>query len=403
MNTSEGRSVQLLTAYDPNYVLINLAEQWNRSELERLRSESTFRCPICKKVVRLRLGTKRIWHFAHKEHSDCQNDYEHESMYHLTGKKQLYQWLSFQSYSPLIEKHLKHLNQRPDLFLSSGKLQIAFEYQCSSIPLENIQKQSKAYIQAGIQPIWILGEKRLSQISRFVFRIDELALQSLLYSNSTYPYLVYYCPLKKRFSILHTIIPYSSKIVFAILDKWSPNNVSFPFHFPFRNQLPKPYIDKWVDKLFTSRMYLHVQREPAVVFMKHKLIQKGISPCHFPSEAGVPTNYLVWFQTPAYVWQTVFLIEVIDPLSVGQTVHFRELYGMFLRQIVQYKIKLRRDISDGKSHLSFAIMEYLKCLTKFGLLKWGGKAQFTKQREVQFPNSTSESKEQLRKMILLLN
>lgn len=394
----------MLTAYDPNHLMINLAEHWSRSELERLRSETTFRCPICKEVVRLRLGEKRIWHFAHVENSTCHIEYEHESMYHLIGKKQLYRWLSFQSYSPLIEIHLKPLNQRPDLFLSTHQFQFAFEYQCSSIPLTNIQKRSKAYIQAGIEPIWILGEKRISQISRFVFRVDDIALQSLLYSDSfSYPYLVYYCPLKERFSILHTIIPYSSKIVFAVLDTLSPNDVSFPFQFPFRNQLSRPFIDQWVHKVFTSRMYIHVQRDPAVILMKHKLIQKGISPCHFPSEAGVPSNFLIWFKTPAYVWQTVFLLEIFDPIPIGKTVHFRDLYQLFLRQIKHYKIKRRRDISAGDSHLSFAIMAYLKCLTKFGLLKWGGKAQFTKIREVQFPNSTLESKEQLCKMILLLN
>ncbi|WP_408010724.1 competence protein CoiA family protein [Pseudalkalibacillus sp. A8] len=90
----------MLLATSSSGQCINLAEDWKKPDLERIRTLNTFQCPVCKNNVTLKLGTKRIWHFSHLKDASCRVETEPESTYHLLGKRQLYRWLSVQKLHP---------------------------------------------------------------------------------------------------------------------------------------------------------------------------------------------------------------------------------------------------------------------------------------------------------------
>ena len=46
----------------------------------------------------IKAGNQRMYHFAHKKGGVCREVYENESVYHMEGKRQLYQWLSSQRF-----------------------------------------------------------------------------------------------------------------------------------------------------------------------------------------------------------------------------------------------------------------------------------------------------------------
>ncbi|MGM7700917.1 competence protein CoiA [Pseudalkalibacillus sp. Hm43] len=391
----------MLTALIDKNQFCNLAESWRREDLEQLRSKETFRCPVCQSEVIMKLGTKKIWHFSHKKDSSCRDEYEPESMYHLFGKKQLYRWLDKQDYEPELEKHFPLLNQRPDLYLPSQSPAVAIEYQCSSLSTELLQKRTSSYIQGAIDAVWILGEKRISRVNETIYRLDDLALNALQYpsDDSRRPYLLYYCPLTSAFTILHSIIPYSSQTIFAARKTIPLHKSLYPIAIPSPQSLPTDFISPWVQKVFKTRLYLHVNRDESVVRLKHRLIESGAVPSLFPIEAGVPSDYMYWFETPSYVWQTILLIDIIKPLPAGSSFQFRDVYQPFLHRIKKYRIKVRHDLHSD-SHLSYALMDYLKWLRKSGVLGWGGKGRFVKKRDPQFPKTVVEAKDQLRGMIL---
>lgn len=395
----------MLTALAKNDVVLNLAEPWDRKELERLRAIDQFRCQVCHEQVLMKLGTKRVWHFSHLKGSMCSYEFEPESMYHIIGKKQLFRWFNEHLDKVELEKFLPQLKQRPDLLLSGEKPPIAIEYQCSTIPNEAIQKRTSSFQNKGIKPIWILGEKRISHISGPTYRLDDLAFQAFQFpeSNQSRPLIIYYCPLTTSFSILHSIIPYTSRTFFATRENFSLKDFLFPFNPQYPSVIPSFYITSWINKVLKTRLYLHVNRDDAVRLMKHKMLEMGIAPSLFPVEAGVPSNFMFWFETPAYVWQSILLIELLHPMPIGTSFQFRDVYPPFIQIMKRYRIKVRNNVPSNESHFSFAIMDYLKWLRKSGLLKWGGRGFFIKQREIQYPKTVSEAKVRLQEMILLCN
>lgn len=44
---------------------LSLGEKWGKSDLIGIRSKEKFHCPECSQEVVMKLGSKKIWHFAH--------------------------------------------------------------------------------------------------------------------------------------------------------------------------------------------------------------------------------------------------------------------------------------------------------------------------------------------------
>ncbi len=112
-----------------------------------LRNKEEFICPVCGEEVTLKLGNQRIFHFAHKKVGTCRDFYERESVYHMDGKRQLYQWLVQQKIPSILEYYDREIEQRPDvMFVYQGK-KYALEYQCSTISETVFMKRTRSYLE----------------------------------------------------------------------------------------------------------------------------------------------------------------------------------------------------------------------------------------------------------------
>ncbi|WP_349410272.1 competence protein CoiA [Pseudalkalibacillus sp. SCS-8] len=393
----------MLTALRENGELLNLAIPQKKSTLLDMKNNEQFRCPVCKRKMMIRLGEKRIWHFSHEKGSICRADFEPESMYHLFGKKQLYQQLVNQSLNVELETYLPHLKQRPDLFVTNLSPPIAIEYQCATIPTDLLFKRTTTFLKAGILPYWILGKKRLNNVSNHLYRFDELSVQALCWierSNSS-PFLLYYCPLTSAFTMLYGIFPFSTNTFFALHEIFSLNRFKLPFFLKNPSlRFPNEFVDLWIQKLTNARLYLHVNKQASVISLKRMFLNRGITPCLFPLEAGMPLKHGIWFETPAYVWQSVFLVEILHPFPLDTSFEFRDVYRGFVTHMPIYKIKIRKGLNMPDSHFSYALMDYLCWLSKIGILKKTGKATFRKKKEIRFPNTIEGVEDKVRQMIL---
>lgn len=123
---------------------------------EDIQAKGNYRCPGCQQPVLLRHGKHRIPHFAHKKHALCGFS-EGETLEHLQGKKQIYQWLKINKWCPQLEVYLPQIEQRPDILLKRKSQRIAIEFQCSPLSLERMLERNTGYQQAGITVWWILG------------------------------------------------------------------------------------------------------------------------------------------------------------------------------------------------------------------------------------------------------
>jgi len=74
--------------------IVILDPHWNEQTVELLRQhgrDGYLICPVCKQPVLVRAGTKKRWHFAHKDLSNC--PLKHESPNVLQARSLLYSWL----------------------------------------------------------------------------------------------------------------------------------------------------------------------------------------------------------------------------------------------------------------------------------------------------------------------
>jgi Competence protein CoiA-like family len=85
-------------------------------------------CPGCRQPVRLKAGSFKRWHFAHKHLQNC--PLSHQSPTLLTARAIIYDWIkekSFQSPSTIeIEKYYPGLPRPIDILINSEHKQIAF-------------------------------------------------------------------------------------------------------------------------------------------------------------------------------------------------------------------------------------------------------------------------------------
>ncbi|MGZ3630950.1 MAG: competence protein CoiA [Ktedonobacteraceae bacterium] len=161
----------MLVAYGPEGQPI-VAKDGNLAQLKDLSRRNLLICPNCRGKVHVRGGSeKRIQvHFAHQK-GECSWSTEAESIRHLQGKIVLSEWLQkqFPSTRITLEKRLPEPNRIADIFVTfdDGR-QWAIEFQCASLDIEEWHRRHKAYGEAGIRDIWILGSNRLEKQESFI-------------------------------------------------------------------------------------------------------------------------------------------------------------------------------------------------------------------------------------------
>ncbi|WP_252502448.1 competence protein CoiA [Sporosarcina sp. Marseille-Q4943] len=147
----------ILTAWSDKGRLIILSPELERHELRRWRQTHSFYCPQCKGPVQLKVGEIVIPHFAHRKDTTCRASFsEGESPQHLKGKQLLYQFLVAGPQEVELEPLLDIISQRPDLLVKLGKTKVPIEFQCSTIPISDLEQRTDGYRRAGMEPIWIL-------------------------------------------------------------------------------------------------------------------------------------------------------------------------------------------------------------------------------------------------------
>ncbi|HFR3702017.1 TPA: competence protein CoiA [Streptococcus suis] len=136
----------MLVALDEDRQIFNL--------LENPAPQGRYSCPGCGGLVRYKSGKVLRSHFAHVSLRDCSYFSENESAQHLSLKASLYQWLNGQEEVEL-EAYLPATKQVADILVNQH---LALEVQCSSLSISRLQERTKAYQQAGIAVLWLLGK-----------------------------------------------------------------------------------------------------------------------------------------------------------------------------------------------------------------------------------------------------
>ncbi|WP_162356572.1 competence protein CoiA [Metabacillus mangrovi] len=279
-----------------------LSKAYSLEELTVMREIEVFTCPGCRERLDLKLGAIKRYHFAHRRKSACDYSSEPESERHLLGKQQLYEQLQSAG-TVLLEPYLKEIGQRPDLLIETPDKKYAVEYQCSSIPAEQVERRSSGYRKIGIEPIWILGANQLTRLSASEYRLNRFhwCFAKMIPYSST-PYLLFYSPDDQQLLQVSGLYPFSKQIFFAQVTLLAVHQVLFP---------PPSYRESFPLEWLRRKVYRYRQLPPpkqALPLQKHLYAKKGLPLSMIPSIVFTPTPIDYAIETEPYIWKTWLLL-----------------------------------------------------------------------------------------------
>lgn len=361
---------ELLTAQLKDGKIISLVDGYSKVRLEDLRRRESFYCRTCSERVILKLGTKRIFHFAHEVGSSCMEDYERESEYHMSGKVHLYDWLLSQQLSPKLEHYFPAIKQRADLVFSYEDRMYAIEFQCSIIDETLFKKRTTGYRRISVTPLWILGGKNIQRLGPRKASLSNFSYLFLRECGDSLYYLPTYCPQAQKFILLENIIPISVRNAHCSYSLSSPGNIKI-------EELLKPntpfMIDwhQWRADMARGRVQVVTKVTSVQDPFIQELYTQSLNPVLIPPYVGIPLKNNVAIETAPFIWQTYFFMDHLLPSRLGSEFRFQDIYVQFLRRVHSGQIKLRNLPSVSKNLFPFAIREYLSFLTDMGMLRKG--------------------------------
>ncbi|EIJ81843.1 Competence CoiA family protein [Bacillus methanolicus PB1] len=381
----------MLTARRKNGELFSLAECTNREWIRKNFKKEEFYCPVCEQKVILKIGSKKIAHFAHQKDQSCTRDYyERESDYHLAGKLKLYDWLKKEGVKPNLEPYLPEIRQRPDILFIYDNKKYIIEFQCSAIPEEIMRKRTESYIVNGFIPLWIVGANQLNRKGKNSASFSSFQYLFLRKMDRTM-FIPFFCPNTCQFIFLHSIVPLSIRNTIVSLSlipltTASINEIIYPVLKKifscsdwrkgienFKRQLvmgPKAFSDPFLIEIYKN--YLNV--------------------LHLPPHIGLPVFHSPYIETSPIIWQGYIWIDILSKCQPGDMITFDQVYSSFVSRVKRKHVKVRDFPLIEKGHPSFAVWEYLSLLSLTGALTKAGQRSYRVSTIIIPENSFQKSK-----------
>ncbi|WEG11916.1 competence protein CoiA family protein [Pullulanibacillus sp. KACC 23026] len=372
----------------------SLAEPHEYSWLLKQREEQTFLCPICHSPLLMKLGMKKCYHFAHKRESDCLSHSEPETPAHIQGKKDLYEWLKKQELSPKLEWYFPEINQRADVGLTCFPQSLAFEFQCSTIPIEKLLERDKGYRNRDMQPIWIWHKKRLRQLSTHTFQLTPLEWSTLRFPFIHPPltlrqqqkgFLIFYEPSSQYVTFLYHLIPLNSRRVMAEkvtrpLGSLSLQDLLKPFLLPKQHSLLANWMmvkKKWrVGYVAYSQVF---EYELQRVASNKAVVWKA-----FPGVVGLPTGDFACIETPCYQWQGWICLIFLFGYSEGTLIEWETVRYKFSQLINRRWIRVQIRC-ETLNNWETVVLSYLQALCTLGYLRLESKGAYVIEKKLEWP------------------
>ncbi|MEH7158253.1 competence protein CoiA [Neobacillus drentensis] len=382
----------MLTAITKMGNRICLGLDYQKDTLLNLRCKEEFFCPVCGESVLLKLGDQRIFHFAHKQGGVCRDFFENESIYHMEGKRQLYQWLLKQKIPSVLEYYDKEIQQRPDIMFQFNGRKYALEYQCSTISESIFIKRTNSYLQNGYIPIWILSSSQIHFKRKNCVSLSNFQYLFLRTTSSGKLFIPSYCPEIHQFQIVESIIPFSIKNAFAHHSLYQIKNIGL-------NDLLEPQINHPID--FSSwnreidKIKLNWTIHPS---RQHKSFLNEIYNSHLnlfllPPEIGLPVPHTLYFQTSPLIWQLYFYLDIISSKNPNDFITLEDINFFLKKRIARKEIMYRTLPQLERSNPVVAILEYLFQLEQLGIITRKRETTYQLKRKIIIPKSNREIEE----------
>ncbi|MGN1401524.1 MAG: competence protein CoiA [Bacillus sp. (in: firmicutes)] len=376
----------MLTAVDSAGRMVTLLN-CGKVQLEKVRRQAYY-CPGCGAKLRLKAGAKKVPHFAHFPNVECNFHSEWETAEHLEGKRKLFNWLAEQGLQVELEKYFYTIRQRVDLYTEVGSEKYAFEYQCSVIPSEDIQKRTIGYLEEGITPIWILSYRHLYPKKKNQYRLSSFQWH-MAFGQPVSPTLCFYSPILHEFTLLHQMTPFSSVTSFASSRTTNATHTPLSSIFmkpggPFRLGAP------WKKQKMNWRLTGFRNATIRDSFF-NALYRAGFTTATLKEEIGMPVPYMHFYETKALEWQFWIYEGLIHRKKRGTCITVPQIKRKVGTLIREKKIVLRDFPGLNGLGTYLPAMSYIDLLKRFGILTEKSKGIYM----IAFPPVTGISEQDM--------
>ncbi|SDH71835.1 Competence protein CoiA-like family, contains a predicted nuclease domain [Alteribacillus persepolensis] len=350
-------------------------------------------CPACSKEVILKQGKQVKAHFAHRKKQACSYQAEPETNEHLSGKALLYEWLLMHHVKARMEVYLSAIQRVADVLFTWRNKTYALEFQCSSISPSALLSRSYDYLSIGIFPIWIFSFSRLRPRAGGSFSVHALEWEGMRNRKSDARYvLTYFDAEKASFYYLFPTAYVSPQHTYADLYQapLSRSHVSQLVNIPSTYDSKKRLRTAWLSHKRTWRFSKNQWRQnPDKTYMRQVFASKRSDLPFFPIEAGWPSYGMEVFYSPAYIWQSWFLLCFLENIS---------LYQRFSNAALEQESALfaeRRVLGTRTFPLitqpfERALWNYLEWLERLGVVKWTNWG-WQKRKDIHLPVSLEQA------------
>lgn len=354
----------MFTAITEKGSIINLFTIKDKDELKVLKSIPTY-CPECKGRVILKMGEKKITHFAHERKEWCKANGEAESSYHLQGKLQLYQKLLQLNLEPQLEPYYSEIKQRADISFIWNNKKYVIEYQCAVISPQLVKKRTAGYRKINIHPIWIIGFQQLKKWNPIKLKLSAFIYQFFTLYQGQY-LLPTYCPFDKVFYLLQNPIPISISQTF--ISTYSYPLVKIMGDLPTipSSQLHYSY---WRERIHRQKTKdLHYLTKMNDQFLK-ELYARALHPHFLPPFIGIPLKEGFLIETPPIFWQAYIFLDTFNLEGEMKIYPLQKIYAFFQGRINKGQVKIREFPFLSNIEWKTAVQQYLRILVSLKILE----------------------------------
>lgn len=352
------RGIFILTAKTSEGQIIVLTRKLEREKLRRWRQSQLFYCQQCNTQVQLKVGDIKIPHFSHMKDASCSTLFsEGESQEHLRGKQQLYGFLQQYAKNVELEPFLKMLSQRPDILVTTPSESIPIEFQCSTIPIADIESRSDGYRSIGMNPIWILHTPAkfiCEPVGVGVFYLSRFHESLLTFTSPEGLTLLTYNPQTELFHYFTSLICIAGKRYIGIHRTLPLSLQVFPFarpKAPSKNEIIQytAIYSSLRTQFLQSRILLN--RKGVNDSFLRMCYEMRILPADLPQWIGLPVPFNNEFREHDCEWQLAFLYHMRR-----KGINIMEITNGQVRRYI-YQMD---GSSDGQQKACFAYLEYLR-------------------------------------------
>lgn len=379
----------MLTAMKEDGTPFYLVPRISKNDLRKEREKENFYCPECQGKLILKIGSKRMEHFAHQQGSSCMEGYERESEYHLNGKLQMYHWLEDQNLNPLLEPYNPSIQQRPDIGVNFDRKNYAIEFQCSTIPLELMKNRTRNYQKRKVTPIWILGGKTIKRKGEKKVTLSHFESLFLMKDASNVWVLPAYCSKSQLFIHLINITPITSKKALADILITPIQSNSFPDLINPLKQNSLKNLD-WKREIQNQKVSIQLYGNHQNEFLKY-LYYHSLHLSLLPPYIGLPVKDALIIETPPLIWQLYFCIDhLLNNQESGTIITFHQMYKGFMDRIKKRDIVLRDLPLAPNSSPVIPLIGYIHLLIQFQVIEAINTNTFRLKKPLQFPGNVME-------------